>query len=380
MDIALTPEQRMLHEAARSFLAVRAPVKRLRELAESPSGYDETVWAEVAGLGWPGLLASEDVGGAALDADGVLAAAIVAEECGRVLYSGPFASVAVLTDALTRFATPAQRQHFLLGVVGGATVGAWAMADGPGCWDADANAIQATSAQPTGGGYAVSGVKRWVPDADRAGFFLVACRSPAGPLQLLVSADRPGVEVRRLVAIDLTRRFFDVEFRAVEVDADAVLGDPSGAPAQMSRQLQLAAVLQCAESVGAVETLLTETVGYARDRVAFGRPIAAFQAIKHHLAGAVTALEAAQAATWAAVRSVATDAGDAPRAVHVAKVFVGRRCPQIVETCMQVHGGIAMTWEHDAHLVLRRVQSNRMMFGSPDWHADRLCDVVGVKA
>ena len=162
------------------------------------------------------------------------------------------------------------------------------------------------------------------------------------------------------------------------MDGDAILGAPGAGAGEVERQLRLAVVLQCAESVGATARMLERTVAYAKERIAFGRPIGSFQAVKHELAEAATLTEAAQAATWAAVRAVADDAGDVVRAVHVAKAFVGSRCPHVVETCMQVHGGIAMTWDDDAHLVLRRVQSNRMLFGAPGWHADRLCDVVGV--
>ena len=110
--------------------------------------------------------------------------------------------------------------------------------------------------------------------------------------------------------------------------------------------------------------MLEKTVDYAKHRIAFGRPIGSFQAVKHHLAEAVTTLEAAQAATWAARSRSPPDAGDAPGPVHIAKAFVGARCPTIVETCMQVHGGIGMTWEDDSHLFLRR--------GAVEPHAVRL--------
>ncbi len=227
----------------------------------------------------------------------------------------------------------------------------------------------------------VSGVKRWVVDAENAAHLLVTCRDDDDlVLQVLVAAEAPGVTVSPLATMDLGRRIADVELRDVRVELDAVLGDPAGAVAQVDHQLRLAVVLQCAETVGAVSAMLEKTVEYAKHRIAFGRPIGSFQAVKHHLAEAVTSLEAAQAATWAATRSLAVDALDAARMVHIAKAFVGARCPTIVETCMQVHGGIGMTWEDDSHLFLRRVQSNRMLFGSPEWHADRLCDVVGVAA
>ncbi|HEX5097108.1 MAG TPA: acyl-CoA dehydrogenase, partial [Acidimicrobiia bacterium] len=220
----------------------------------------------------------------------------------------------------------------------------------------------------------------WVQDAQNADILLVTCRDERGRVvQLLVSVDTPGVMIVPLETMDLGRRLARVHFDEVQVPFDAVVGAPSDASA-VDVQLRLAVVLQCAESVGATGRMLERSVEYAKERVAFGRPIGSFQAVKHHLAEALMLVEGAQAATWAAARAVAADASDAARAVHVAKVFVGTECPRVVEMCMQVHGGIAMTWEDDAHLYLRRVQSNRMLFGSPTWHADRLCDVVGVAA
>jgi alkylation response protein AidB-like acyl-CoA dehydrogenase len=178
----------------------------------------------------------------------------------------------------------------------------------------------------------------------------------------------------------MTRRFADLEFSDTYMSLDWVLGATGGVSAQVARQLNLAVVLQCCESVGATERILEKTVDYAKDRVAFGRPIGSFQAIKHLLAEAATWLEAAQAATWSAVHALAEDRSDLARAVHIAKLFTARRCPRIIEDCMQVHGGIAMTWDDDCHLFLRRVKSNSMLFGTQGWHADRLCEVIGMAA
>jgi alkylation response protein AidB-like acyl-CoA dehydrogenase len=376
MDIQATHEELMLRDATRAFLESRAPLTRVRELASTPSGFDPKLWEDAASLGWFAMLVPEAHGGAGIGADGVVAATILAEELGRMLHPGPFVGVNVVADAVTRVGSGPQQEAVLPSLVDGTAVATCAIADGSGRWDAR---CVPTSASRPGDGYVLSGTKHWVQDGQNAADVLVTCRRDDGcVVQLLVPTDAAGVTVTPLETMDLGRRLADIEFADVAVEPDAILGDPAGAAAEAARQLRLAVVLQCAETVGVTASILERTVDYAKDRIAFGRPIGSFQAVKHHLADAVTSLEAAQAATWAAVRSVAADAADVIRAVHIAKVFVGRRCPHIVEVCMQVCGGIAMTWEDDSHLFLRRVQSNRMLFGTPAWHADRLCDIVGM--
>jgi alkylation response protein AidB-like acyl-CoA dehydrogenase len=307
----------------------------------------------------------------------VIEAAILAEELGRMLYAGPFLPVNVVADALSQVGTLAQKEAVLPGLVAGTSVATWAIADGPGGWDGRGMDITATR-NPDG--YLLNGVKRWVQDAAGADLFLVTCRAADGPVQLLVRSDAPGLALVPLAAAELTRRFADLEFSDTYVSLEWVLGEASGVSAQVARQLNLAVVLLCCESVGAAERILEKTVDYAKDRVAFGRPIGSFQAIKHLLAEAATWLEAAQAATWSAVHALAEDRSDLVRAVHIAKLFTARRCPRIIEDCMQVHGGIAMTWDDDCHLFLRRVKSNSMLFGTQGWHSDRLCEVIGMAA
>ena len=366
----------MLRDAARAFLDSRAPLARVRELAETPSGFDSSLWVEEASLGWTGLLAPERFGGSEVSGNGVIAAAVLAEELGRGLHPGPYLGASVTIDAIARSGNDEQRGEIIPPLVEGVNVAAWAIADGPGSWSARGGDTIAT---PRSEGVVVSGRKRWVLDGQNADLFLVSCAmTSTGVVQCVIPSDAPGVAVEPLETMDPGRRLADVRFSEVEVEPRWVLKGGEDASDDVARQLQLAVVLQLAETVGLSGRVLERTVEYAKQRIAFGRPIGAFQAVKHHLAHAVTMLEASQAATWAAVRAIANGASDAPRATHVAKVFTADRCVHIIEDCMQVLGGIAMTWEDDSHLFLRRVASNRMLFGSPEWHADRICDLVGV--
>ena len=341
-----------------------------------PSGFDPSLWVEEASLGWTGLLAPERFGGIEVSGNGVIAAAVLAEELGRALHPGPYLGVSVTIDAIARSGNKEQQGEIIPPLVEGVTVAAWALADGPASWSARGDQTVATAHDD---GFIVSGKKRWVLDGQSADLFLVSCRTAsAGVVQCVIPSDAPGVTVEPLETMDLGRRLADVRFSDVEVEPRWVLNGGEDASDDVARQLRFAVVLQLAETVGLSGRVLERTVEYAQQRIAFGRPIGAFQAVKHHLAHAVTMIEASQAATWAAVRATASGSSDAARATHVAKVFAADRCVRIIEDCMQVQGGIAMTWEDESHLYLRRVASNRMLFGSPQWHADRLCELVGV--
>jgi alkylation response protein AidB-like acyl-CoA dehydrogenase len=137
-------------------------------------------------------------------------------------------------------------------------------------------------------------------------------------------------------------------------------------------------VLQCAEMVGAIDRVFQFTVQWAFDRYSFGRPLASYQALKHRFADMKMWLEAAQATANAAAKAVQARGGDAAELVSVAKAYIGQRATDIVQDCVQLHGGIGVTWEHDLHLYLRRVTVDRMTWGTPSEHRRRLADILEV--
>lgn len=155
-----------------------------------------------------------------------------------------------------------------------------------------------------------------------------------------------------------------------------MVGAVGGAAEAVERQLALAIAIQCAETVGATDVAFEMTLQYVRDRKAFGRPIGSYQALKHRLADMLLWLESSKAVTVAAIKAVQFDA-DMSAVASTAKSYVGDRCPVIVRECLQMHGGIGFTWEHDLHLYMRRVESNTAIYGAPDYHLDRLARRIG---
>ena len=162
--------------------------------------------------------------------------------------------------------------------------------------------------------------------------------------------DAPGVRVDPQRSVDLVKRYARMHFDGVEVGESAVVGTVEQTPQLIARQSQIAQVLQCAEVVGILDTVLAFTIQWGFDRHSFGRPIGSYQALKHKYADLKIWFEACRATTRAAVG------------------HVGERAPGMLQDCVQLHGGIGVTWEHDLHLYLRRVTLYRSMFGTPEDH------------
>jgi alkylation response protein AidB-like acyl-CoA dehydrogenase len=368
-------DQQLLRETTRRFLEARSPVSEVRRLLEDPVGFDPRVWRQGAQLGWASMFVPEAFGGMAESASGAVDAALVAEELGRVVFAGPFLPTNVVAFAVAEAGTEAQRQRVLPALAGGELVATWCFAGtglSPGTRPVG---VRATTA---GRGFVLTGESGYVQDAHVADLFLVTAATETGLSQFLVPAATEGISVMPLDALDLGRRLSDVRFDAVAVDGSSVVGAVDGAANQVERQLQLALVLQCAETVGVVDRVLEITVEYAKERVAFGRPIGSFQALKHRFADHAMWLEAAKAVTDHAAGAVQLGAVDAAIATSLAKSHVGRSATEITRDCVQIHGGIGVTWEHDLHLYVRRAVSNEALWGTPAAHHERLCDLAGV--
>ena len=186
----------------------------------------------------------------------------------------------------------------------------------------------------------------------------------AGPAQFLVPRDAAGLSVRRCPATIFGRLYADVEFDQVRVPAQAVLGRPGGIGSCLEQQYLLALALQAAETTGLLERIFDTTIDYVQTRYAFGRTLASYQALKHRIADHKLWLEAALGLSTALARAVAAG-DDAARLASAAKAHIGDQSLVIISDCAQLFGGIAMTWEHDLHLYLRRATVNKFAYGSP---------------
>jgi alkylation response protein AidB-like acyl-CoA dehydrogenase len=282
---------------------------------------------------------------------------------------GPLIPTNVVAAALSRSGGTAHHKH-LTGLVAGETIATWCPPEprsGPG--------LAMTVHRD---GFVLHGTTGPVEAAGQADLLLVTTSSDGEPSQFLVPSGTPGLTVHPAESIDLVRRFATLRFDGVEVGADAILGEPGGAALDVERQLHDAVVLQCAEMVGAVDRVFAFTVEYAEDRYSFGRPLVSYQALKHRFADMKMRLEASHATAGAAARAVDSGSPHADELVSVAKSYIGDHGPAILQECVQLHGGIGVTWDHDLHLYLRRVVLDRSQFGTPRDHRERIAEGIGI--
>jgi alkylation response protein AidB-like acyl-CoA dehydrogenase len=363
MTEVANPERLLFASTTQAFLEKESSLARLRELHEAGTSFDHDWWRRAAELGWTSLLVPEELGGGSVTGDGVADLALVAELAGKTVAPGPLHPVSVVLAGLVE--APDGHEDTIEALVSGETVASWAVYEPGQQWDPLRPAVTAT---PTGSGFRIDGVTDRVEAGAESSSVLVVANCEGAPRQFLVSTDAPGVHVEAQRSLDMVKNYARVRFDGAEVDASAAVGTAEQTPAVIARQSQLAIILQCAEIVGILETVLDFTIQWGFDRHSFGRPIGSYQALKHKYADLKIFFEACRATTNAAVAEVAARSASAELAVSVAKSYVGEHAPGMLQDCIQLHGGIGVTWEHDLHLFLRRATLYRSLFGTPEEH------------
>ena len=336
---ALTGEQRLLVDSTRRYLAGAAPA--------DPGQY----WRQGAELGWTGLLA--ETGRTERFTDLVL----LAREFGRGVGAGPLGPVNVAVAALA-----GGNDEVLDSLVDGTTTAAWV--DGGSDW-----ATGRLTARHSPGAVVLDGTVAPVEGAVGAQYLVIS--SVDGPT-CLVPVGTPGLAVTPMHSLDPGRTYGRVTCEGVRVQPDAVLGRGPDA----TGLLDLAVLIQLAEMVGAMEWAVDTTTRWCFDRYSFGQPLAAYQAVQHRLADMAMWLEASRAITADATRAFVTDAADRSELVSAGKAYVGRYGPELLQECVQLHGGIGVTAEHDLHRYLRRVAADAATHGSARQHAARVGRIV----
>jgi len=366
MLLELDSDQEFFRETTAKFLAELAPVGELRRLRDDPNGFDLEYWRRGAELGWTSLLVSEEHGGGSISGRGPVDLTLVAHEFGAHAAPGPLLATNVVAAALS-----ASGSHLdvLEGLLSGEVIASWALEERGGLGAID------LEIREDAGELVLDGVKRPVESAAVAGHLLVTGTTDDGLTQVLVPTDAAGLTIEPLTGVDLTRRFSRVRFEGVRVPADAVVGTVGSAAADVERQLQLALLIANAESIGAMEAGFAMTVEWGFDRYSFGRPLASYQALKHRYADMKAWLEASHAVSDAGAVALAEGKAKSAELLSAAKGFIGHYGTELLQDCVQLHGGIGVTFEHDLHLFLRRVVVNRALYGTPEEHYRRISDM-----
>ena len=363
MTDAANPERLLFASTTQSFLEKGASLGRLRELHDAGTSFEMDWWQRAAELGWTSLLVPEELGGGNVSGDGVADLALVAELAGHTVAPGPLHPVSIVLAGLAE--APENHEQTIESLISGETVASWAVYEPGRQWSPFEASVTATR---TDDGYRIDGVKDRVEAAADSAMLLVVANCDGVVRQFLVPTDAAGVTVEVQRSIDMVKAYARVQFDGVEVDASANVGSAEQTTAIIERQSQIAAILQCAEIVGILETVLDFTIQWGFDRHSFGRPIGSYQALKHKYADLKIWFESCRATTNAAVAEVSARSADAAMAISVAKSYVGEHAPGMLQDCIQLHGGIGVTWEHDLHIFLRRTTLYRSLYGTPEDH------------
>jgi alkylation response protein AidB-like acyl-CoA dehydrogenase len=353
-----------LRETVRSVCADAGGTAAVRRLSEHSPGIDAELWdtlgrqVGLAALGLP-----EAAGGIG----GLAEIAAVCEELGRTLTPVPLLSSTVLAGQVLAGCGTADRT---LAELGEGKVHALAVAAPDGVWRPDAVPVAVTW---RGGVPLLDGTSPFVLDGADAEGLVVAAAGTDGVDLFLVDPSGPGVTVRRVPTLDLSRGQAVVTFSGARARPLSAGGE--GAEI-VSHALDVALVALAAEQLGGAQAALDMTVAHVRDRTQFGRAIGSFQAIKHTCADMLLQVEAARSAVVRAVR-----AADSPEslaeAAAVAQAWCGEAFVFVAAECVQLHGGMGFTWEHDAHLYFRRAQSDAVLLGGAAHHRERLAGLLG---
>jgi alkylation response protein AidB-like acyl-CoA dehydrogenase len=325
MDFDLSSDQLALRDAARELLDVRASSEQVRKMLTGDDGYDVDLWREMAAQGWLAIDVPESEGGLGL---GFVEVAVLAEEIGRHVAPAPFVSTVLARRALA----------------------------GHPEW---------TDRLTTGETLAAVGWGRTVVvDAPIAALYLDVWERE------VTAYEDESLRETALPAMDQTRR-------VGRVDVATLKGGTRVGGAELADDLlDAGATLYAAALLGAAQRMLEASVDYAKVREQFGRPIGSFQAVKHRCADMLVDVEGMRSAVWYAAWAVDTNADDRSLAASTAKAWASDAGMRVMNSALQVHGGIGFTWEHDLHLYLKRAQLDSVTFGDASFHRERIARLL----
>lgn len=369
MNFEFDEDQERLRDSLRRYLADRAPITPYLRSGYGAARGNDPVWRGLAELGAVGLIGPVEHGGAG---GTMVDAAVALEECGRSLYPGPMlaSGIAAISVARADAAADRSRDATLRGLCDGTLIGTVALfePDAPADWTAVSTAVEDGAGVPH-----VTGTKAHVLNAQDADALFLTARDRDGSIVLVaVESDAPGLGMTPVDLVDGSRPCAHIELH--DVPARRVVGDAGTIVADVLDRMRTALVV---DTVGAAQRALELTVDYAKQRVAFGKPIGSFQAIQHLCADMLRAVELARAASYYACWAFdAASRAESQRAATMAAAFATDDLVRVGDSAIQVFGGVGFTWEHDIHLFFKRLLSASALLGTADDRLMALADLA----
>ena len=378
MNFELDEEQIMLKTSARDFLEKECPKKHVRAMMEDERGYSPELWKKIADLGWLGLTFPEEYGGADFS---FLDLVVLLDECGRALLPAPIISTVVMAGHPILVAgTEEQKKQFLPKIASGELILTLAFIEASGSIEASDVTV---TARPSGNNFIITGIKLFVPDAHIADYLLCVTRTSDGVNKedgitlFLVDKKTEGVQITPLKTMT-GEKLCEVVFNNVSVPKQNILGKLNQGWPVMQRVLVEATVAECAWMTGGARWAMETSIDYAKNRIAFDRPIGSFQAISHKLSNMAVEVEGATSIIYYAAWTIMQNDPEMTLAASMAKSWCGETYKHATFDGVQIHGGIGYTWDHDMHLYLKRAKACEVTFGDSDYHREKVARLLKI--
>ena len=374
MDILPSEEEQMLKNVAREFLETEISTAMVREMELDDLGYPPSLWKQMADLGWLGLALPEQYGGQGLP---LTYLGLILQEAGRVLAPVPLHSTMVAALTIAEAGSDQQKQDILPAVSDGGMVLTWGIAERDPRLIPEAMTLQATA---DGDGWILNGTKMFVDNFVVAQRCLVAARTAPGSDSnqgiSLFLVDTNGIGVNQTALTTLAKdKQSRVDFKNHRVDASALIGEFNRGWPIVEAMLDRATALLCCQMTGAARKDAEMAIEYAKNRVAFGRPIGSFQSVQHMLADMLLHVDGGEMLTFEALWKMDEGLSSSVE-VSQAKAFCNEKCESVVRTSQVIHGGIGFMMEFDLHLWFRRVTSWTMRLGTTYDHRARIASAL----
>jgi len=362
MDFSLDEETIMLKESASRFLTEKSPAFCVKALAEGKDGFSKTLWQEMAGLGWFGMIYEEAYGGFEASFFDLF---VLCEEMGKVVLQSPFFCSAVLSGMLLNETNrPDQKMAYLPPIISGEKILTTALIDESGQYDHQNPKIHARKTREDT--YEITGTRLLVPFAHVADAVLVCAKledaESEGGTIFMIDREAAGLEFAPLETLT-QERSYALTFTNVEVSQDKIMGSPGQGSTYVDRVWHRAMILKCGEMLGGLSKVLDMTVSHVQGRQQFGRPLSAFQAVQHNCADMSILFETTRLITYQAA-SLISQGIPCLKEVAMAKAWCGEAYKKCTWIGHQLHGAIGFTEEHDMHLYYKHAKASEMAFGS----------------
>ena len=376
MDLTFSEAQEILRKMARDFLSTECPKTLVRELQDSEKGYSPELWKKMAELGWLGLIVPEEYEGMGYTFQDLT---VLLEETGRNILPGPLVPTITSTFPIMDAGSEEQKKEFLPKIAAGELILTTALLEAEGTLDPSGIAVKAT---PKGDDFVINGTKLFVEMARVADYLICAARtkdgaSPEEGISLfIVDTKAPGIhcDVIPTIAMD---KLCELRFENVTVPKKNTLGELHKGWPVVEKLLEKGAIAKCAESIGGMQAAVEMTIAYSKERVQYGRPIGAFQALQHMMADIWSSMETSRYLVYEAAW-MESEGLPCTKEVSMAKAYVNEAYKYVTKWAIRLHGGIGTSRDHDIPLYYLQAKAADTAFGGTDFHRELVAQQIGL--